>query len=193
VVAITFDDGYRSVLEYGFPVLSELGLTASIYVPTKWVGSDQPMRWPGIDSWSDGPQSGELLCLDWDQLRELQEAGWEVGSHTVSHPFLPHLSDADLRTELSESRQTIERELGKPCHTLAYPYGAHDHRVEAATKAAGYEAASILAAGPVGRYHWPRIGVYSSDGRARFAIKTGRATLMVAFSSLGGYVDRLRR
>ena len=77
--------------------------------------------------------------------------------------------------------------------TLAYPYGGHDDRIEAAAEAAGYDAAAILAAGPVGPYHWPRIGVYASDGRTRFAIKTGRATLMVAFSKLGGYLDRLRR
>ena len=193
VVAITFDDGYRSVLKYGFPVLSELGLTASIYVPTRWVGSDQPMRWPGIDSWSEGPQGEELLCLNWDQLRGLLDAGWEIGSHAVSHPYLPDLSDADLMAELSESRKTVERELGEPCRTLAYPYGGHDDRIEAAAEAAGYDAAAILAAGPVGPYHWPRIGVYASDGRTRFAIKTGRATLMVAFSKLGGYLDRLRR
>jgi peptidoglycan/xylan/chitin deacetylase (PgdA/CDA1 family) len=150
------------------------------------------MRWPGIEKWSDGPERDELLCLDWDQLRDLRDAGWEIGSHTVSHPFLPDVPDADLEAELTESRSALERELGGPCRTLAYPYGGHDDRVEAAAEAAGYDAAAILATGPVGRYHWPRIGVYPSDGRLRFGVKTGRATASLAFSKLGGVVDRMR-
>jgi peptidoglycan/xylan/chitin deacetylase (PgdA/CDA1 family) len=177
VMAVTFDDGYRSVLERGLPVLGELGLPATIFVPTAWVGSDRPMSWPGVEQWSGGQHADELLCLGWDGLRELQAAGWEVGSHTVSHPRLPEVADdAELDRELTESKAACEREMGRPCETLAYPYGAHDARVEAAAERAGYRAAAILAPGRVSRYRWPRVGVYPVDRRARFGVKVARPT-----------------
>lgn len=53
-VAITFDDGYRSVLDHGFPVLSEFGFPGTVFVPTSLVGLSGPMSWPGIDNWVGG-------------------------------------------------------------------------------------------------------------------------------------------
>ena len=88
-MAITFDDAYRSTLEQGLPVLARHERPATVYAPTDFVGRDAPMSWPGIEQWADGPHRDELLCLGWDGLAELADAGWEVGSHTRSHPRLP--------------------------------------------------------------------------------------------------------
>jgi peptidoglycan/xylan/chitin deacetylase (PgdA/CDA1 family) len=117
-VAVTFDDAYRSVLELARPILERLGMPASVYVPTAWPGRGEPMTWPGIDEWLGGPHEGELACMSWDELRGLADLGWEVGSHTRSHPRLPELEDAELDAELAGSRRDCEAGLGRPCDSL---------------------------------------------------------------------------
>lgn len=165
VFSVTFDDAYRSTIEGAFPVLSRLGVPATVYVPTDYAGSEEPMSWPGIEQWSDGPYAQELVPMSWDEIGTLAEAGWEIGSHTLSHPHLPEISDADLDRELSESKRICEDRLGRPCATLAYPYGDYDRRVIAATQKAGYEAACTLPAQlhAPGAFEWPRVGVYPAD------------------------------
>ncbi len=73
----------------------------------------------------------------------LAENGWEVGSHTLSHPLLPNLSSAELARELELSRAWIAERLDR-CETIAYPYGRADERVVAAAEKAGYLSACIL-------------------------------------------------
>jgi len=101
-VVVTFDDGCRSVVELGLPILAELGLPGTVFVPTGFVGSQEPMSWAGIEDWTGTPHEDELLCVGWDQLRGLLSEGWEVGSHTVSHPHLPGLEEEALAAELTE-------------------------------------------------------------------------------------------
>src|SRR4051794_5293335 len=172
-VAVTFDDAYRSVIELARPILEEFGFPGSVYVPTAFAGSGQPMSWPGIDDWEGTVHERELVPMSWDELSELANAGWEVGSHTRTHPRLTELDDEGLRAELSESRAECEDELGLPCDTLAYPYGDVDGRVVAAARAAGYRQAATLPE----RWHgprpleWPRVGVYQADAPWRFRLK----------------------
>jgi peptidoglycan/xylan/chitin deacetylase (PgdA/CDA1 family) len=172
-VAITFDDGYRSVLDLGLPILEELGWPATIFVPTDFIGSERPMSWPGIDRWLEGEHAHELSPLSWAQLELLVKAGWEVGSHTCSHPRLTELDQLALQRELSESRAACEQHLRGPCASLAYPYGDVDERVVEAAAAAGYRCAAALPAHPHAELamRWPRIGVYHKDRQARFALK----------------------
>ena len=129
VVAVTFDDAYRSVIELGLPVLSRLGLPGTVFVPTGFAGSAEPMSWPGIDAWLGGPHEAELTAMSWSELATLKAAGWEIGSHTRTHPRLVDLDDADLADELVRSRVECESRLGVPCRSLAYPYGSVDDRV----------------------------------------------------------------
>jgi peptidoglycan/xylan/chitin deacetylase (PgdA/CDA1 family) len=177
-VAITFDDAYLSVLEVGKPLLDELGLPATVFVPTDYPDvPERPMAWDGIDQWLSGPHEHELSPLSWSQLGALADAGWEIGSHTSSHPRLTTLPDDALGRELSESRAKLEERLGRPCTTLAYPYGDHDQRVVRATADAGYVAAGTLP-GRLPRQRllaWPRIGIYHGDDERRFRMKTSRA------------------
>jgi peptidoglycan/xylan/chitin deacetylase (PgdA/CDA1 family) len=175
-LAVTFDDAYRSVYELALPVLSELGVPGTVFVPTNFAGGEAPMSWPGIDSWIGGPHERELLCMSWEQMRRLAEDGWEVGSHTCSHPHLSELDDEHLRVELVTSRDACEQETGMPCTSLAYPYGDYDRRVREAVTEAGYQ----VAAGMPGRHrqidrlNWPRVGVYPVDDSFRFRVKTLR-------------------
>ena len=179
VVAVTFDDAFRSVATLAKPVLDALGWPATVFVASDFPGTGE-LRWPGIDQWAAGPHAHELAPLGWDELSALAGAGWEIGSHTCSHPRLTTLDDGALARELSDSKRACEQHLGRPCHTLAYPYGDVDPRVAAAAAAAGYEAAAALPSSLRGlrggaRHEYPRVGVYRKDGFARFRLKLALA------------------
>lgn len=172
VFAVTFDDGYRSVVERAFPVLDELGVTATVFVPTDYIGG-ATAAWPGTDQWLDTRHAGELTPMSWDELRLLAEHGWEIGSHSRSHARLVQLGDADLKEEIAGSRAELEHRLARPCTSLAYPYGEANERVITAAAAAGYQAACTLTT----RFEsprplaWPRVGAYQHDGPAAFRTK----------------------
>jgi peptidoglycan/xylan/chitin deacetylase (PgdA/CDA1 family) len=172
-LAVTFDDAYRSVLERAHPVMERLGVPGTVFAPTDWVGRGEPMTWEGIDQWLGGPHEQELLCLGWPELRELADAGWEVGSHTCSHPHLTQADDERLMSELRDSKAACEDGMGRACRSIAYPYGDVDARVVAATRAAGYELGAALPKrhGSTDRLDWPRVGVYNGDHLRRFKLK----------------------
>ena len=155
------------------------------------------MSWPGIDHWVGGPHEHELRCMGWDELRGLADHGWEVGSHTRSHPRLPELDDPALDGELAGSRADCESGLGRECKSLAYPYGAVDRRVVAAAERAGYRHAVTLPRGlhrpePL---HWPRVGIYHVDGEARWRWRMKVSPLARRIRASGAWesVDGLRR
>jgi len=181
-VAVTFDDAYLSVFELARPILDEVGFPATVFVPTDYPARPgQPMAWDGIDRWLGGPYQRELRPMSWEQLGALAEAGWEIGSHTCSHPRLPSLSDEELAHELVGSRSMVAERLGRPCATLAYPYGEHDGRVVEAARVAGYAAAGTLP-GRLPRAQslaWPRIGIYHGDDERRFRLKASAAVRWV--------------
>jgi peptidoglycan/xylan/chitin deacetylase (PgdA/CDA1 family) len=180
-VAITFDDAYLSVLLLAKPLLDAAGYPATVYAPAAYLDTpERPLAWDGIEQWLGGEHERELLPMSWDQLGELSGAGWEIGSHTLTHPHLTQLDDATLRAELTESKAELERRLG-PCATLAYPYGDHDDRVVEAAGAAGYAAAGTLP-GRLPRPRplaWPRVGIYHGDDERRFRLKISRAMRLV--------------
>lgn len=102
VFAVTFDDAYRTVLELGLPILQSLGITATVFAPTDYIGSER------------------LIPMSWPELGELAAAGWEVGSHTGSHPHLTKLDASALADELARSKAACEQHLpGSPCSSLA--------------------------------------------------------------------------
>lgn len=172
-VVVTFDDAYRSVYERARPILSRFGYPATVFTVTSFAGSDEPMTWPGIDGWLGGPYEPELAPMSWEELEQLAGAGWEVGSHTHTHPRLTTLGDAELAEELSRSRETCTEHMGRPCNSLAYPYGDYDERVIAAAERAGYDAAATLNARlpRPESLRWPRVGVYHADDMHRFRAK----------------------
>lgn len=173
VLAVTFDDAFTSVLELAQPILASLGLPGTVFAVTDFADTGGRLSWPGISQWADGPFAVELEGMSWSQLRWLATQGWEVGSHTRSHPRLTELDDDALAGELRGSRESCEKSLGTTCRSVAYPYGDVDARVVRAAAGAGYHAAAALP----GRLHaptaleWPRIGIYSPDSFRRFRLK----------------------
>jgi peptidoglycan/xylan/chitin deacetylase (PgdA/CDA1 family) len=117
-VVLSFDDGERSVATRVAPLLRERSLPAVLFVTTGWIGE------PGY-------------CDERD-LRQLAEAGWELGAHGVTHCFLSELPDSALARELGEARERLRQILGRPPRYVSLPGGRGDARVRQAARAAGY-------------------------------------------------------
>lgn len=91
----------------------------------------------------------QFKALDWSQIREIAGAGFEIGSHSVSHPVMTSLDDESLRFELLQSKLDIERQIGRQVTSFCYPNGQpfdFDERVKTEVRSAGYKCA--LAAFP---------------------------------------------
>lgn len=153
-VVLTFDDGYVSQYENAFPVMRRLG-------------------WPGVLN---------LKALDSDiydrQVEEMARAGWQIASHSVTHPDLPSLTDSQLAGEMTESRRLLEEEFGVSVTDFCYPAGRYDERVIAAVREAGYRSATSTEPGlarPSDRWSLDRIRIELGDGAAELESKLASA------------------
>jgi peptidoglycan/xylan/chitin deacetylase (PgdA/CDA1 family) len=108
-VVITFDDGYRNFYTGAFAVLQKYGFTATMFLPTAYIGA-QRNSFKGIE------------CMTWDEVREMRKAGIEFGSHTVTHPKLVQLNWTEVERELRDSKTEMETQLGVRVTTFAYPF-----------------------------------------------------------------------
>jgi peptidoglycan/xylan/chitin deacetylase (PgdA/CDA1 family) len=78
--------------------------------------------------------------MNWEELKQMQTAGYYIGSHSVTHPLLASIVKEDeLSFELAASGKRIQRELGYFPLTISYPIGSYDERVIAASRQAGYK------------------------------------------------------
>ncbi len=115
-VAITFDDGCRSVASVAAPLLAERGLPATVFCVAGHVGGESD--WP-----SALPDAPRLALAGAGELAELAAHGWEIGSHGMDHAPLVADAEAFLQRELVDSRLVLEQTIGAPVRSFAYPYG----------------------------------------------------------------------
>ena len=126
-VAITIDDGYRSVYDLAYPVLKKYDFTATLFIYTDFI--------------DNSPNA-----LTWEQLRELTQGGFEVEAHTITHADLTLKRKGEsqanylqrLRGELQVPRELIRKHLGQNPVWLAYPYGRWNNLVVSMAMEAGY-------------------------------------------------------
>lgn len=128
-IVVTFDDGCRTALT-AVRILKRYGIPGTIFPRLDFIESGDPLTWP---QFPEHP----VLPLAWDELSDLAEQGWEIGSHTMSHPRLMACSDESLQEELAVSRSVLAQKFGA-CETIAYPHGNCDARVATAAERAGY-------------------------------------------------------
>ena len=126
-VALTFDDGMRSVFTEALPILRSHSAPAHVFLTTGVVGLTN--RWPSQ------PTATPLFeMLRWREIEALQDAGVHIEAHTESHPDLRRLSDDALREECERADETIASVLGIRPRYFAYPYGFNDTRVRSFTR-----------------------------------------------------------
>ncbi len=172
-LVVTFDDAHRSVLELAAPAMARLGIPGTVYVPTGYPDTDRPMGWDGYDIWLGTEHEGELACMSWEQLRGLAASGWEIGSHTRTHPRLSRISDEQIERELTASREECEQNMGAPCTSLAYPYSDYDDRTVRIAAACNYRFAVTVPrrSEPALPLQWPRVGVYFGENARRVELR----------------------
>jgi len=156
LVAITFDDGFRSVYEHGLPILQRFGFAATVFLVTDYCGK--------TNSWPSQPlRVVRRPLLRWVEVREMSEAEITFGSHTRTHPDLRTVTTRDAEEEMVASKKTIEDATGRPVDALAYPYGAFNDSVKRLA-AAHFDLACCAAlgfAGPGGDlYALERLDMY---------------------------------
>lgn len=115
-ICLTFDDGFAGVYTHAFPLLQQLGFTATIFLVAGYCGRDN--GWPGQPAIIP-----RLPLLDWRQIREMAAYGVEFGGHTITHPRLDLLPAAAMYQEVVDGKAMLEQELGQSVETFAYPYG----------------------------------------------------------------------
>src|SRR2546430_1828087 len=129
---LTFDDGYASLADHAYPLLAELGFTATTFLITDHVGRTN--TWDVRYTWR------RLAHLDWPAIEAWRARGFDFASHGASHVRLTWLADAPAAEELARSRETLCARLGEAAgRAVAYPFGASDARIERLAAAAGYE------------------------------------------------------
>ncbi len=138
-VLLTFDDGYDDLYEHLLPLVIEHHYTPIVYLVADHIG--------GSNVWdqANGLRARNLLTVE--QIREMQKYGVEFGSHTLTHPRLSQVSDAQLHREVTDSKHRIEDLLGVEAISFAYPFGDLDRRVRTAVAGAGYKLAFTVEPG----------------------------------------------
>lgn len=158
-IAVSFDDGYRDLLEFGLPILEEFKISAAFFLVAGAAGK--------TDSW----YRGEEAILDWSEARELAKRGYAIGSHGLTHATLDRLSPAEVRREVGDSRKILEDRLGIPIRRFAYPQGVFTPEIIEAVREAGYDEAWATESGDDSRYQRRRFRVSANTGIVRFAAK----------------------
>ncbi len=126
---LSFDDGYQELADHAYPVISEVGFTATTFLITDYIGRP--------NAWDIQYTREPLRHLDWKAIEAWKARGFEFASHTATHARLTWLDDVRVTDELARSRETLSKRLGD-CPAVAYPFGAVDERVARLTKGAGY-------------------------------------------------------
>jgi peptidoglycan/xylan/chitin deacetylase (PgdA/CDA1 family) len=155
-VVLTFDDGYGDFYTEALPLMKQRGYTGTLFQTTGWVGKEGEAK----------------RMLNWRELAELNDAGVEIGAHTVRHPQLDQLPEKELRDELYISKSVLEDKLGFAVPGLAYPFGYSNRKVRAVARELGYTYAyavdNALTTSAAQKFTFPRLTVRRTTTMEQF-------------------------
>jgi peptidoglycan/xylan/chitin deacetylase (PgdA/CDA1 family) len=168
-ILLTFDDGYRVLLDRAIPELEARRIPALLFIVSAFVG--------GENTWELNLPGRHFRHLGWDEIETLARSGFSFGSHARTHSDLTRLPLEALREELVRSKEEIEGRLGTPVRSLSYPYGRLNDSVRREAERAGYRAAFTLypprGASASDRYALRREAVYVIDSISGIKAKLG--------------------
>jgi len=161
-VVLTFDDGFQDNYTAMFPILEEFQAKATIYLC---------------------PDMPDIEKLTERQIIEMQASGLvEFGAHTMTHINLSQASDDDAKYEIIESKKQVEKVVGTPCPSFAYPYGRLDDRIATYVEQAGFTSAVVVKKGIEAisdRFRIKRISVLGKTDKLQFHIAISRGRYRV--------------
>lgn len=183
-IIITFDDGYEDTHQLAFPVLREYGMRAVVFVV-----ADPKILFNYWDN-CDGYPPARLMTHE--QILELHTAGFEIGSHSMTHPRLTEIGRDEAWDEISRSRISLEILLNAPVHSFAYPYGLLNGELRELVCQAGYSFGCGVYTGPArfgaDPYNFRRI--YPTSGSATLPFWT---RISLPYEKVGWTRWQLRR
>ena len=138
-IVLTFDDGFCNVLEHGLTPLAEHGFQATQFLVADLIGKS--------NLWEQAEGEVPAPLMDKAQVREWLAAGHAIGSHTLTHPFLTRLPQAQAREEITASRKKLEDMFGVTVKHFCYPYGDWNEAVHDLVAEAGYRTACTTKSG----------------------------------------------
>jgi peptidoglycan/xylan/chitin deacetylase (PgdA/CDA1 family) len=121
-VVITFDDGCETDLAVAAPILQAANFGATFYITVGYLG-----------------RPGYMVPR---QVRELSEARFEIGCHSMTHAYLNTLRDTDLNREVADAKSQLEDMIGRPVHHFSCPGGRWSSQVAEVARRAGYRSVS---------------------------------------------------
>ncbi len=167
-VVITFDDGYSSVYEEAFPLLHSFAYPFTVFVSTEPIDKQQSNY------------------LNWEQIREMADAGVIIANHMVDHPYMLELQEGEdssqwlarLREDILLAEQRIESETGQSFRYLAYPYGEYNPAIKSLMRELGFVGLAQNS-GAIGANsdflalpRYPLTGIYANLDSARIKFST---------------------
>lgn len=182
-VVITFDDGYKTVYDYAYPLMKEMGFKGIVCIYPAFIGS--------------------RLAMSWQQLAELIKEGWSIECHSMSHSNLasqygsPAQEKDFLHKEIVASRDIIERHLGNKVKFMVWPYGVYTDRTIQLAKDAGMVGAMTVDGGAnykgLSPYQVKRQVIYGTDDMNKFLIRFGMAAIAISqhYPAPGQVVNQL--
>ncbi len=167
-VVFTFDDALMGVYTHALSVLSRFGWRGTVFAVSQRLGQET--------EWATNIRHRVMSA---QQLRELHDAGWEVGAHTRTHPHLPRLNPEEAWQEIALCREDLSNLLGEEVTTFCYPYGDLNEQVVYMVQQAGYRAACTTRKGLVypdtDPYLLPRVHIAFGDGASGLLYRLWRA------------------
>lgn len=135
-VLLTFDDAYADFYEDAYPALQRHGFSATLYVPTAYVG--------GACEWLREEGETTRAMVTWDQLSEMSANGIECGGHSHAHVQMDAIPFSAADNEIRQSKALLEEHLGHEVLSFAYPHGWTTGVVKRMVRAAGYTSACAV-------------------------------------------------
>ncbi|MDD5675302.1 MAG: polysaccharide deacetylase family protein [Chitinivibrionales bacterium] len=192
-VALTFDDAFESVFTLAAPVLRHNNQTATIFAVAGFLGRRS--------TWD--VYAARTHCSA-AQLRQLAADGFEIGSHSLTHPDLRRLDDRELAREIGDSKKLLEDSIGAPVTAFSFPFGSWNARVWEMVLNAGYRCATVYrgAAAVADSRRVPVYGVYAFDSTpsifnkidttVEFSLSRAQSRIMAHFAK-GSAVVKFRK
>lgn len=166
-IILTFDDGYLDTYELAFPLLQHYGMTGVVFV----LGD----RSAHSNVWDSSDVSPRAELMGDKEILELHRAGFEIGSHTLTHADLTTLTSEQAWEQIARSRHLLEILLNDKVRAMAYPFGKLTPTLKAMVKEAGYSFGCGAWSGPLAFYRDPyeirRILIHERNGMAGFAMQ----------------------
>jgi peptidoglycan/xylan/chitin deacetylase (PgdA/CDA1 family) len=174
LVGLTFDDGYADFVTHVAPVLERYGFGATVFVVAGALG--------GTNTWDEpGPRKRLMTAAE---VRHVAAAGFEIGSHSLTHRRLPDADERVLVDEVRRSRTILGDLTGQDVNGFCYPYGGVGRREAEAVRDAGYRyACAVGSPAFAGRYALPRTFIGDRDSSLRLYAKRARHRLWVRGSA----------